>query len=76
MLAVSELYIYPIKSLAGIAVTSAMLTDRGFKYDRRWMLVDENNCFLTQREFPSMVLLQVELTQDVLKVFNKHDINS
>jgi uncharacterized protein YcbX len=60
MLEVSELFIYPVKSLGGIPVNSATITDRGFQYDRRWMLVDANNCFLTQREFPQMALLQVD----------------
>src|SRR5205085_2428266 len=41
MLTVSELFIYPIKSLGGIAVSSAMVTERGLQYDRRWMLVYE-----------------------------------
>ena len=76
MLKVSELYIYPIKSLAGIAVDSALLTDRGFKYDRRWLLVDENNIFFTQREFHQMALLQVELINDGLKVYHKQNIQS
>ncbi|MGZ5134006.1 MAG: MOSC N-terminal beta barrel domain-containing protein, partial [Flavitalea sp.] len=40
MLVVSELFIYPIKSLGGIPVHSAKVTDRGLQYDRRWMLVD------------------------------------
>jgi uncharacterized protein YcbX len=35
MLTVSELFIYPIKSLGGIPVSSAKVTDRGFEYDRR-----------------------------------------
>ncbi len=68
---VSQLYIYPIKSLGGIAVSSAELTDRGFKYDRRWMLVDENNNFLTQREYPQMALLQIEMTSNGLTVSHK-----
>ena len=76
MLKISELYIYPIKSLAGIAADSASLTDRGFKYDRRWLLVDENNIFLTQREFHQMALLQVELMNDGLKVYHKQNIQS
>jgi uncharacterized protein YcbX len=73
MLIVSELYTYPIKSLAGIALTSATLTDRGFMYDRRWMLVNEDNVFFTQREFPQMALLQVEVADDGLKVYHKND---
>lgn len=71
MLAVSELFIYPIKSLGGISVDAAPVTDRGFQHDRRWMLVDKNNCFLTQREFPKMALLQVQLSDDALKVVHK-----
>jgi uncharacterized protein len=48
--AVTELYIYPIKSLAGIAVSSAKAEEMGFENDRRWMLVDEENQFITQRK--------------------------
>jgi len=71
MLTISQLFIYPIKSLGGIQVNSATLTDRGFEYDRRWMLVDNNNRFLTQREFAQMALLQVALTNGGLKVIHK-----
>lgn len=60
-LSVSGLYIYPIKSLGGISLTTATLTDRGFKYDRRWMLADESNRFLSQREIPEMALLKCSL---------------
>lgn len=70
MLTVSELYIYPIKSLGGISLHSAPLTDRGFAYDRRWMLVDDNNQFLTQREVTAMALLQPQLTEKGLLVQN------
>jgi uncharacterized protein YcbX len=73
MLTISELYIYPIKSLGGIAVTYAEVTDRGLKYDRRWMLVDEQNRFLTQREFPQMTLLKVHIESNGLLV--THHLN-
>jgi uncharacterized protein YcbX len=76
MLIVSELFIYPIKSLGGIAVSSANISDKGFDFDRRWMLVDENNRFLTQREVPSMALLQTELAAEGLKVHHKKNSNS
>ena len=70
---VSELYIYPVKSLGGIAVDSATLTDRGFQLDRRWMLVDDNNEFLTQREYPKMALLQTAITTDGVLVSHKNN---
>ncbi len=68
MLHVSELYIYPIKSLGGISVSSAPVTDRGLQHDRRWMLVDNNNRFLSQREIPEMALLKVAITSEGLLV--------
>jgi uncharacterized protein YcbX len=58
MLRISQLYIYPIKSLGGIALNSARLTDRGLEHDRRWMLIDENNRFLSQRENAQMPLFK------------------
>jgi len=71
MLQVSELYIYPIKSLAGIPVKKALVTSRGFEHDRRWLLVDENNCFITQREHYQMALLQVAIEDKGLRTTHK-----
>jgi uncharacterized protein YcbX len=71
MLHVSELYIYPIKSLPGIAVTQAQVTKTGFEHDRRWMLVDENNLFISQREAPHMTQLLVAIENDGLKITHK-----
>ena len=58
MLQISALYIYPIKSLGGIALDTAVLTDRGLQHDRRWMLIDANSRFLSQRENAQMALLK------------------
>ena len=71
MLKVSQLIIYPIKSMGGIEVTTARVTDRGFQYDRRWMLVDEHDRFISQREVPEMALLQVTIAENGLLVSNK-----
>ncbi|PIQ22802.1 MAG: MOSC domain-containing protein, partial [Cytophagales bacterium CG18_big_fil_WC_8_21_14_2_50_42_9] len=70
-LTLSQIYIYPIKSLGGISMETTLVQERGLQYDRRWMLVDENNQFLTQRTFAEMALLQVELTADGLRVQHK-----
>jgi hypothetical protein len=73
MLTVSELFIYPIKSLGGIAVSNALVTDRGLQYDRRWMLVDNNHVFLTQREWAAMALFDVAIQAEGLLVTHKPD---
>lgn len=41
---------------------------RGLEFDRRWMLVDEKNKFLTQREFPKMATVKTEILPDGLRV--------
>jgi uncharacterized protein YcbX len=56
---VRDLYIYPLKSAAGLRLSEAELDAFGFAGDRRWMLVDDTGTFLTQRELPRMALLQV-----------------
>ena len=71
MVSISQLYIYPIKSLGGIAVTSAAITDRGLQNDRRFMLVDDNNLFLTQREHRTMALLRTAIEDNDLIVYHK-----
>ena len=54
------LFIYPIKSLGGISLPAADLTPQGLRHDRRWLVVDAHNRFLTQREHVEMALLAVE----------------
>ncbi|MBV8390876.1 MAG: MOSC domain-containing protein [Mucilaginibacter sp.] len=68
MLQVSQLYIYPVKSLGGIALDKALVTDRGFQYDRRWMLVDHNKLFISQREVHQMALMKLALTDEGVSV--------
>lgn len=53
----AELYVYPIKSAAGIPLNHARLDARGIVHDRRWMLVDENGKFMSQRRHPKMALI-------------------
>lgn len=68
MLLISSLYVYPIKSLGGISLQNARVTDRGLEHDRRWMLIDANNRFLSQREVKQMALFKPELITEGLKV--------
>lgn len=65
----SEISVYPIKSLGGILMEDALIQERGLQFDRRWMLIDENNEFLTQREFPRMALLETKTQNENLLVY-------
>ncbi len=67
-LTVSQLYLHPIKSCAGIAVNEALVIDTGLEFDRAWMVVDaQDREFLSQRELPRLALVQPTLrASDVL----------
>ena len=60
----SGLYVYPIKSCAGISFQSADLSATGLRHDRRWMLVDETGEFMSQRTHPRMALISVRFVPD------------
>ena len=55
---IAQLWIYPVKSCAPVALDRAVLTDQGLEYDRSWMVVDEHGEFFSQRELPRMALVQ------------------
>ena len=65
---ISQINIYPIKSLKGISLNEAIIEKRGLQYDRRWMLVDDNGVFFTQREFPKMATMAISLNENGLEV--------
>jgi len=58
---ISALFVYPIKSCAGVKVAQAIMTETGLEFDRAWMVVDDKGEFLTQRELPRMALIQPQL---------------
>ena len=58
---ITQLWVYPVKSCAGVAVAEAILTETGLEFDRAWMVVDARGDFLTQRELPRMTLIQPQL---------------
>jgi uncharacterized protein YcbX len=64
---ISQINIYPIKSLKGIGLESSVVEKRGLRFDRRWMLTDKDGMFFTQRETPKMAAVRIELGDDSLK---------
>lgn len=69
----SEIHIYPVKSLGGIALDEARVETFGLQHDRRWMIVDETGRFVSQREIPAMVLLGTAIEPEHLVVFVKNN---
>src|SRR5690242_15137593 len=58
---VAALHIYPVKGLKGIDVGEARATARGLEFDRRFMVVDEEGVFVSQREQPKMATIWTDI---------------
>jgi uncharacterized protein len=64
----TEIHIYPVKSLGGISLSEARLSSKGLDMDRRWMLVSEGGKFLTQRNLPQLALFRTHLHDSHLTI--------
>jgi len=58
-LKLTEILVYPVKSLAGISLQNSEVKSLGLIDDRCLMLVDKNGLFISQRKFPQLALLTV-----------------
>jgi uncharacterized protein YcbX len=58
---IARLFVYPVKSCAGVEVSEALLIETGLEFDRAWVVVDESGRFVSQRELPRMALIRPQL---------------
>lgn len=65
---ISALFVYPVKSCRAIALTDALIERDGLQWDRRWMVVDANGRFVSQREYPAMARIETALGDDALRL--------
>ncbi|MGJ7462530.1 MOSC domain-containing protein [Halomonas sp. MA07-2] len=63
---ITQLNIYPVKSLGGIPLDEARLTAEGLAWDRRWMVIDDVGRFVTQRQLPAMAGVRTHLEDNAL----------
>src|SRR5581483_4009742 len=64
----SELFIYPIKSCYRVSVPCANAEPRGFEHDRRWMIVDAANEFVSQRNVRKLATLRAQISSRGLEL--------
>ena len=58
---VSKLCVYPFKSIQGIELQQVQVKTKGFSGDREMMLVSSSGKFITQRQFPQLAKVQVQI---------------
>ncbi|WP_339936311.1 MOSC domain-containing protein [Undibacterium luofuense] len=72
---ITELFLYPVKSCAGISLTEAEFGENGLSVhgitDRSWMIVTQEGMFMTQRELPKMATIRPAVSEQGLVL--QHD---
>jgi uncharacterized protein YcbX len=61
---VESIFFYPIKSLPGISVNEWWTEPKGFRFDRRMMLIDSTNKFVSLRGVPELYHCSLELSEN------------
>ena len=67
----AEINIYPVKSLGGISLQTSDVTDRGLKHDRRWLIINEEEKFITQRTHSQLALIKTKIIGNKLILGHK-----
>ena len=70
---VIRLAVYPVKGLGGQLLEAVEVQDRGFAWDRRWMLVGEDHRFLTQRQLPRMATIKASVAGEELVLTHRNN---
>ena len=65
---VSGLFVYPVKGCRGVAVEAVGVGDRAMENDRRFMVIDADGTFITQRKRPEMAMIEASVSGDVLQL--------
>jgi uncharacterized protein YcbX len=67
-LVVDSLHVYPLKGAAGFSPRSWSVDERGLRHDRRFMVVDEDGVFISQRTNPRMALIGAAIFDAGLRI--------
>ncbi len=65
-ISLTGIHLYPVKGAAGLSLQRCTLDSFGIVHDRRWMVVDSDGAFLSQRSLPRMALLSPRIEDDTL----------
>jgi uncharacterized protein len=63
---IARLFVYPVKSCAGVELKEAVLTETGLDLDGAWMVVDADGVFVSQREQARLALVKPQLKMEEL----------
>ncbi len=62
-----NIFLYPVKSMAGTTLYEAEADVIGLRGDRRFMLIDENNRFISSRTYPLLTLIKPTVDNECIR---------
>ena len=65
---IASLHVYPVKGMRANDVDLATVEPRGFRHDRRWLVVDPDGVFLTQRSHPELATINAAALKNGLRL--------
>jgi uncharacterized protein YcbX len=65
---IASIHIYPVKGARGVRLEASDVLRSGLRHDRRFMLVDGEGVFMTQRRHPKLALVDVALGESELTI--------
>lgn len=69
----TQINIFPVKSLDGYSPNTAIVEKRGLQHDRRWLITEPDGTFMTQRTNGKMTLLKAVIEDNFLVIFEKQN---
>jgi uncharacterized protein YcbX len=72
MATLTQINVYPIKSMLGFQLSSAYIDSTGLAHDRQMMLIDDNGKFITARRLPRLLAFKCVLHQTGVIITNNH----
>ncbi|PSU25653.1 flavodoxin [Photobacterium phosphoreum] len=72
----SQIHVYPVKSIAALTQSQAWVEKQGLAFDRRFMVASDDGAMITARKYPQMVKITAALTMTglVLQYPDKSDL--
>lgn len=65
---VTNLVIYPVKGVSAISQDACQVFNRGLEHDRRFLIVDQNNRLVTQREHSKLATMKAAVSPQGLSL--------
>ena len=76
MLTLTQINIFPVKSLDGFSPATAIVEKQGLQHDRRWLITDTEGVFMTQRTNGKMALLRATIVDNSLIISEKQNTDN